>query len=59
MKLKKDYTIDHDKANSGFLPENYSSTNDLMDIFFKQQQEPVGFTNGNVGRDGYPLQTSL
>ncbi|XP_057853648.1 two-component response regulator ORR24 isoform X1 [Cryptomeria japonica] len=57
MKLRKDYTID--QANNGYMPENYNSTNDLMDIFFKQQQEPVGFTNGNVGRDGYPLQTSL
>ena len=36
MKLKKDYAIDHDKVNCGFLPENYSSTNDLMDILFKQ-----------------------
>jgi len=36
IKLKEDYPIDHVKMENGFLPENCNSTDELMNIFFKQ-----------------------
>uniref|UniRef100_A0A0C9RI59 TSA: Wollemia nobilis Ref_Wollemi_Transcript_18815_3529 transcribed RNA sequence n=1 Tax=Wollemia nobilis TaxID=56998 RepID=A0A0C9RI59_9CONI len=58
MKLREDYAMDHGKAVNSFMPDNCNSTEDLMTIFFRQQ-EGGSFTNGNTGCDGYPLQTTM
>jgi len=59
MKLREGYPIDHVKMENGFLSENCNSGDELMSIFFKQQHEGIGFTDCNVGCDGYPLETCM